>query len=112
MSPSVAAPNAPVLSLENVSKSYVDGAQRHTVLRDVSLAVPAGTFGAITGRSGSGKSSLLSIAGALDRTYEGRVRVGGHDLATLDDATASRLRREQVGFVFQAFNLLANLTAA
>ncbi|MFM2151767.1 MAG: hypothetical protein RL199_202 [Pseudomonadota bacterium] len=101
-----------VLSLEHVSKAYVDGATRHQVLRDVTLTVPRGTFGAVTGRSGSGKSSLLSVAGALDRRFEGRVVVAGQDLASLDDAGLSRLRREQVGFVFQSFNLLPQLSAA
>jgi putative ABC transport system ATP-binding protein len=101
-----------VLSLSRVSKSYVDGATRHDVLRDVTLEVARGTFGAIVGRSGSGKSSLLAVAGALDRRYEGRIEVAGRDLAQLDDAGLSRLRCEQVGFVFQSFNLLPQLSAA
>jgi putative ABC transport system ATP-binding protein len=101
-----------VLSLSGVSKFYVDGETRHDVLRDVTLELPRGTFGAVTGRSGSGKSSLLSVAGALDRRYEGRVLVAGRDLSALDDDGLSRLRRERVGFVFQSYNLLAQLSAA
>jgi putative ABC transport system ATP-binding protein len=101
-----------VLSLAHVSKAFVDGATRHEVLKDVTLDVTRGTFGAITGRSGSGKSSLLSVAGALDRRYEGRILVAGQDLSKLDDGGLSRLRREQIGFVFQSFNLLPQLSAS
>jgi putative ABC transport system ATP-binding protein len=96
-----------VIRLEGVQKSY--GAQ--PVLRDVSLAVEPGELLSLVGRSGSGKSTLLHIMGGLDRRYAGRATVLGHDLHALDDARLARFRNREVGFVFQAFNLLDHLTA-
>lgn len=93
-------------SLEHVDKSY--GAQ--PVLRDVSLWVEAGELLSLVGRSGSGKSTLLHLVGGLDRRYRGRVEVLGRDLAALDDRELARLRNSEVGFVFQAFNLLEHLS--
>jgi putative ABC transport system ATP-binding protein len=96
-----------VIRLAGVNKSY--GAQ--PVLRDVSLAVEPGELLSLVGRSGSGKSTLLHIMGGLDRRYSGQASVLGHDLHKLDDARLARFRNREVGFVFQAFNLLDHLTA-
>jgi putative ABC transport system ATP-binding protein len=96
----------PLCRLEHVDKSY--GAQ--PVLRDVSLSVEAGELLSLVGRSGSGKSTLLHLVGGLDRRYSGKVEVLGRDLGTLDDVALARLRNAEVGFVFQAFNLLDHLS--
>ena len=96
-----------MIRLEGVEKRY--GTQ--PVLRGVSLAVEDTELLSLVGRSGSGKSTLLSIMGGLDRRYSGRASVLGHDLHALDDAALARFRNREVGFVFQAFNLLDHLTA-
>jgi putative ABC transport system ATP-binding protein len=96
-----------VIRLDSVGKSY--GAQ--PVLRDVSLSVASGELLSLVGRSGSGKSTLLHIMGGLDRRYSGKANVLGHDLHALDDGKLARFRNREVGFVFQAFNLLDHLTA-
>jgi putative ABC transport system ATP-binding protein len=96
-----------VIRLDSVGKSY--GAQ--PVLRDVSLSVADGELLSLVGRSGSGKSTLLHIMGGLDRRYTGQASVLGHDLHALDDKRLARFRNREVGFVFQAFNLLDHLTA-
>ena len=96
-----------MIRLDGVTKSY--GAQ--AVLRDVSLAVEPGELLSLVGRSGSGKSTLLHIMGGLDRRYAGKATVLGHDLHALDDGRLARFRNREVGFVFQAFNLLDHLTA-
>jgi putative ABC transport system ATP-binding protein len=96
-----------VIRLDSVGKSY--GAQ--PVLRDVSLAVEPGELLSLVGRSGSGKSTLLHIMGGLDRRYSGKASVLGQDLHALDDRRLARFRNREVGFVFQAFNLLDHLTA-
>jgi len=96
-----------VIRLESVGKSY--GAQ--PVLRDVSLSVADGELLSLVGRSGSGKSTLLHIMGGLDRRYSGKASVLGHDLHALDDRRLARFRNREVGFVFQAFNLLDHVTA-
>ncbi|MER7894759.1 ABC transporter ATP-binding protein [Streptomyces sp. NPDC096046] len=82
-----------------------------TALGGVSLAFPAGTFTAVMGPSGSGKSTLLQCAAGLDRPTSGSVTVGGTGLTGLSERRLTLLRRERVGFVFQAFNLLPSLTA-
>jgi putative ABC transport system ATP-binding protein len=96
-----------VIRLESVGKSYA----AQPVLRDVSLSVEAGELLSLVGRSGSGKSTLLHIMGGLDRRYSGKASVLGHDLHALDDRRLARFRNREVGFVFQAFNLLDHLTA-
>jgi len=87
-----------------------DGAVR--ALDGVTVAFDRGAFTAIMGPSGSGKSTLMHCAAGLDTLTSGRASIGGVDLASLSDRELTRLRRERVGFVFQAFNLLPTLTAA
>jgi putative ABC transport system ATP-binding protein len=96
-----------VIRLDGVDKRY--GAQ--AVLRSVSLSVEPRELLALVGRSGSGKSTLLNIIGGLDRRYTGRAHVLEHDLHKLSDGELARFRNREVGFVFQAFNLLDHLTA-
>lgn len=100
-----------MIRLDQIKKGYTDGAARFDVLRGVSLQVNDGDFLAIVGASGSGKSTLLNVMGGLDRAYEGRAEVFGRDLARLGDGELARYRNEQVGFVFQSFNLVPPLSA-
>lgn len=100
-----------MIALEHVSLTYSDGNSRLRAVDDVSLTVPDGTMTVITGRSGSGKSSLLAVASTLIRPDTGRVWIDGLDATKLTDAEATRLRREHIGIVFQQSNLLPALTA-
>ena len=97
-----------MLQIESLAKSY-DGTP---VFHDVTLALGAGEFVALLGESGVGKSTLLNCIAGLDRADRGSVRLAGQDLATLDDDARARLRRAQVGFVFQAFHVLPHLSVA
>ncbi|MFL5893764.1 MAG: ABC transporter ATP-binding protein [Thermoleophilaceae bacterium] len=80
-------------------------------LRGITLDFPAGAFTAIMGASGSGKSTLMHILAGLDRPSSGRVAIGGQDITSMDDGELTRLRRDNVGFVFQFFNLVPVLNA-
>jgi putative ABC transport system ATP-binding protein len=102
----------PVLELRQVSKTYGDGATEVHALRGVDLSVAPGELVAIMGPSGSGKSSLLTIAGSLEDATDGEVLVGGAALSGMSRNDKARLRRRSIGFIFQDFNLLAGLTAA
>lgn len=94
------------------SKVYGRGDNSVVALDAVSVEFAAGTFTAVMGPSGSGKSTLLHCLAGLDRLTDGRVYIGGIDLSALNDRQLTRLRRDQVGFVFQAFNLIPTLSAA
>jgi len=100
-----------VLELREVSKVYGTGPAQVHALRRVSLAVRSGELVAIMGPSGSGKSSLLTIAGSLEEPTTGQVLVLGTDLTHLSPNDQARLRRRLIGYVFQDFNLLAGFTA-
>lgn len=95
----------------NVRKTYGTGGAEVNALDGVSLDVETGRFTAIMGPSGSGKSTLLHCLAGLDSVTSGTVSIGGTDLASLNDAELTRLRRTELGFIFQAFNLLPTLTA-
>lgn len=97
--------------LDTVTRSFGKAAERVTALDGVSLTVPRGSFTAIMGPSGSGKSTLLQCTAGLDRPTSGRVFLGATDLTGLSERKLTLLRRERIGFVFQAFNLLPALTA-
>ena len=96
--------------LERVSKCYGSGPQTACALTDISLEVPAGEFLAVMGPSGSGKTTMLNLIAGIDAPSSGRVAVGGHDLASLSDDARSDLRLQQIGFVFQTFNLFPTFT--
>jgi putative ABC transport system ATP-binding protein len=102
----------PLLAAENLHKNYVTGEARVTALAGVSFTIERGDFVALMGPSGCGKSTLLHICGAMDRPTSGTIRLGDRDLSALGDDDLTRVRREQVGFVFQFFNLLPTLTVA
>ncbi len=101
----------PVVELEDVTKAYQQGDQRVEALRGIAMAVRGGEFTAISGPSGSGKTTALNLIGALDTPTSGTVRLEGADLGTLSRQALSRLRRDRIGFVFQAYNLIPILSA-
>jgi len=100
-----------VLTLRNLKKSYA-GARNRTVLRDIDLDLARGEYVAIMGESGVGKSTLLNLIAGLDMPDGGSIVLDGTELTTLDDEARTLLRRDHMGFVFQAFHLLPHLTVA
>ncbi len=100
-----------MIELESIAKTYGTGDSATTVLEEVSFRIEAGEFVALTGTSGTGKSTLMHILGCLDRPTGGRYRFDGRDVGTLEDRALSRLRNDKIGFVFQQFHLLDRATA-
>src|SRR5690606_31117276 len=103
---------AAAISVRNAVRIYGSGDSEVRALDGVSLDISAGRFTAVMGPSGSGKSTLLHCAAGLDRLDAGEVFVAGQNLSEMSDRELTRLRRERIGFVFQAFNLVPTLTAA
>ena len=103
--------NGEIISIRGLRKTYRVGSVEVPALRGVDLSVKAGEFLSIVGPSGSGKSTLFHIIGGLTPPTAGEVEVAGENLAAMTDAGRTRMRRRTVGFVFQKFNLLPNLTA-
>jgi putative ABC transport system ATP-binding protein len=101
----------PVVELKGVTKDYRQGVVPVHALRGLDLTVWKGEFVAICGPSGSGKTTALNLIGALDTATSGSVKLEGHDLNALSHRALSRLRRDRIGFVFQAYNLLPVLSA-
>jgi len=100
-----------MLVAKDLEKTYRSGEKTLTVLRDVNLFVPDGDVVAILGASGSGKTTLLGLLAGLDTPTRGSVTIAGTDLAPLTEDERARFRRENVGFVFQSFQLIPSLTA-
>lgn len=100
-----------MLEVRNVVKEFRSGDQLLKPVNGVSLALAQGSFAAIVGKSGSGKSTLLSILGALDKATSGDVLVNNVNISTLPDGKLTAYRRDDIGFVFQQYNLMPNLTA-
>ena len=100
-----------LIQTENLTKVYGKGDVAVTALDGVTLALHAGEFVAVMGPSGCGKSTLLHLLGGLDRPTAGRVLLDGQDIAQLDDAALTELRRRALGFIFQFFNLIPGLSA-
>jgi putative ABC transport system ATP-binding protein len=97
--------------VEHLTKTYGAGQARVVALDDVTLGLEAGAFTAVMGPSGSGKSTLMHCCAALDSATSGSVFIGDVDLSRLKDKELTRLRRDEIGFVFQSFNLVPTLTA-
>jgi len=100
-----------IISVAHVSKSVTDSTGTLTILRDIDFTLAGGETLAIVGASGSGKSTLLSIMAGLDTPSQGSVRLAGHDLFSLSEDDRAQVRAQHMGFVFQSFQLMANLTA-
>ena len=100
-----------VLHLENASRIYVQGEQTVRALNQVTLTLRRGEFVAVAGPSGSGKTTLLNLAAGLDTPSSGRVILKGNDLSRMTRRQKARLRLEEVGFIFQAYNLIPVLSA-
>jgi putative ABC transport system ATP-binding protein len=100
-----------IVAARDLSRVYGEGETAVHALRGVSVSFPTGQFAAIMGPSGSGKSTLMHLLAGLDSPTSGSVVVDGQELANLDDKGRTRLRRDRIGFVFQAFNLVPVLTA-
>ncbi|PTL74535.1 macrolide ABC transporter ATP-binding protein [Rathayibacter caricis DSM 15933] len=101
----------PFVRLEGVSKSYRTGGRRVTALRQADLDIEQGHFTVVLGPSGSGKSTLLNLLGGMDTCSSGTIRVGEETISTYREKSLTEYRRNSVGFVFQFYNLIANLTA-
>lgn len=99
-----------LLEVKNISKTYGSGETAVKALKNVSFSVPKGEYVAIVGESGSGKSTLLNMIGALDMPASGKVLIDGKDIFAMDDRKRTIFRRRNIGFIFQAFNLIPELT--
>ena len=101
-----------LLTFDQVTKTYFDSEGEVSVLRGINFELKPGKTLALTGESGSGKSTVLHIAGGLEDPTDGNVRVSGQDLTSMDDAGRAAMRRNEVSLVFQQFNLIPSLTVA
>ncbi len=99
-----------LLEVNRLSKTYGSGETAVRALKDVSFTVPKGEFVAVVGESGSGKSTLLNMVGALDTPTDGKVVIDGKDIFAMKDSKLTIFRRRNIGFIFQAFNLIPELT--
>lgn len=99
-----------LLEVKSISKTYGSGETAVHALKNVSFSVPRGEYVAIVGESGSGKSTLLNMIGALDNPTSGKVFIDGRDIFTMKERNLTIFRRRNIGFIFQAFNLIPELT--
>lgn len=99
-----------LLEVNNICKTYGSGETAVHALKKVSFSVPKGEYVAIVGESGSGKSTLLNMIGALDTPTSGKVVIGGKEIFSMNDNRLTIFRRRNIGFIFQAFNLIPELT--
>jgi putative ABC transport system ATP-binding protein len=100
-----------MIEVQNLKKHFRSGDHTVQALEDVTFNVPQGMFAAVIGKSGSGKSTLLALLGALDRASSGAIKVGEVDITKLSDRKLTKYRRDSIGFVFQQYNLIPNLSA-
>ena len=98
------------LELQNIKKSYGDGGSRVEVLKDISLEIEKGEFVVLLGPSGSGKSTLLNIIGGIDNADSGKIIIRGKSMSDMDEKALTSYRREHLGYIFQMYNLIPNLT--
>ncbi len=101
----------PVIELRKVRKTYYRGKEPVEVLKDLELDIPQGSFEALMGPSGSGKSTLLNLIAGLDRATSGAVVVAGSDLSQMGESARTKWRSQNIGFIFQTFNMMPVLTA-
>jgi putative ABC transport system ATP-binding protein len=101
----------PLIAIEHVTKIYMRGIERVEVLQDIVLEVAAGDYVALMGPSGSGKTTLLNLVAGIDSPTSGNIHVGGVDIARLSQTQLARFRAENIGFIFQLYNLIPVLTA-
>ncbi|HQU07966.1 MAG: hypothetical protein B7X04_00725 [Parcubacteria group bacterium 21-54-25] len=99
-----------MIDLTHITKTYTSGADAYAALKDVSFSIDEGAFVAIMGPSGSGKSTLMHILGCLDTPTTGTYRLDGKDVSAMNDDELAGIRKNKIGFVFQAFNLLPRTT--
>ncbi len=100
-----------MLQVTNLSKKFHSGSGTVSAVEDISFDIPDGQFASIIGKSGSGKSTLLSLLGALDKPTSGKIEVAGKDITKFHDRALIKYRGKKIGFVFQNYNLVPNLTA-
>lgn len=100
-----------MLKVKNISKVFQSGDQQVKAVDAISFEVPDGTFASIIGKSGSGKSTLLALLGALDKPTSGKIEVDGKDVASMSNGDQVKYRAAKIGFVFQHYNLIPNLSA-
>jgi putative ABC transport system ATP-binding protein len=100
-----------MLTVKNLKRTFKSGDTVVSAVNDVSFSVPEGQFASIIGKSGSGKSTLLSLLGALDKPSGGSIEIDGKDIARMGDHALIKYRCSKIGFVFQSYNLVPNLTA-
>jgi putative ABC transport system ATP-binding protein len=101
-----------MLEVKNLQRSFQSGDTTVKAVNDISFSVPAGQFASVVGKSGSGKSTLLSLLGALDKPSSGSIVVDNQDITKMGDHALIDYRCQKIGFVFQGYNLVPNLTAA
>lgn len=100
-----------MLEVKDLKRVFKSGDVMVAAVDGVSFTVPEGQFASIVGRSGSGKSTLLSLLGALDKPTSGSIKIDGHDITTMHDHALIHYRCQKIGYVFQGYNLVPNLTA-
>ncbi|MFM7426778.1 MAG: ABC transporter ATP-binding protein [Elainella sp.] len=108
--PSASSSTGALVEIENLSKQYQEGEMQRTVLDQVNLTFVPGEFIVLLGRSGSGKSTLLNLISGIDQPTAGTIRINGQPITSLDERSRTLIRRDQIGFVFQFFNLIPTLT--
>src|SRR3954453_10063440 len=100
-----------LISIENITRHYTVGSELVKALQGVSFGVEKGEWVAIVGQSGSGKSTLMNVLGCLDTPTSGRYTLNGHHVQSLDDDALAKIRNQEIGFIFQTFQLLPRETA-
>ena len=100
----------PIIEINHLTRHFLEGEARFAVLKDISFTINDGEYVAIIGQSGSGKSTLLNILGCLDQNYEGSYKLNENEISLQNDTNLSKLRNASIGFVFQSFNLIPQLT--